>query len=67
MDELKLELADKERLLKKEQKTLDTFYPNWDDWLSNNHKRTYNKLVNRINTLTQEIQWLIEQIESFII
>lgn len=64
MDELKLELADKKRLLEREQKTLDMFYPNWDVWLSDNHKMTYNKLINRVNVLTQEIEWLIEQIES---
>ena len=64
MENAKLIIADKKYELEKVRHTIDTFYPNWDNWLSDNHKATYNKLVNRINSLEKEIEDLYSQIDE---
>ena len=65
MEDIMMAIVDKKELLKKEEKVFNSLYPDWDEWLSNNHKKSYSKLVNRINTLKLEIEELEKQIKQW--
>lgn len=61
--EIKMLIWDCKYDISRIEKTLTIFYPNWTEWMSNNHIRTYEKLTKRLQDNQERLSSLEEQLE----